>query len=52
VAARAPRHSSGQIRFRALRLFGAWTEREVAHLDSGCFAIVMATGVALAASRA
>jgi hypothetical protein len=45
VAARAPRHSSGQIRFRALRLFGAWTEREVAHLDPGCFAIVMATGI-------
>jgi tellurite resistance protein TehA-like permease len=45
VAARAPRHSSGQIRFRALRLFGAWTEREVAHLDPGCFALVMATGI-------
>jgi tellurite resistance protein TehA-like permease len=45
VAARASRHSSGQIRFRALRLFGAWTEREVAHLDPGCFAIVMATGI-------
>jgi tellurite resistance protein TehA-like permease len=28
-----------------LRLFGAWTEREVAHLDPGCFAIVMATGI-------
>ena len=45
MAARAPRHSSGQIRFRALRLFGAWTEREVVHLDPGCFAIVMATGI-------
>ena len=45
MAAWAPRHSSGQIRFRALRLFGAWTEREVAHLDPGCFAIVMATGI-------
>lgn len=45
MAARTPRHSSGQIRFRALRLFGAWTEREVAHLDPGCFAIVMATGI-------
>ena len=45
MAARAPRHSSGQIRFRALRLFGAWTERQVAQLDPGCFAIVMTTGI-------
>jgi tellurite resistance protein TehA-like permease len=41
VAARAPRRSS----FRASRLFAAWIEREVAHLDPGCFAIVMATGI-------
>ena len=33
------------MRLRALRLFGAWTEREIAHLDPGCFAIVMATGI-------
>src|SRR5262245_24541305 len=39
------RHSSGQVRFRALRLFAAWTEREVALLDPGCFALVMATGI-------
>lgn len=39
------RHSSGQVRFRALRLFAAWTEREVAILDPGCFALVMATGI-------
>ena len=45
MAARAPRRASGQIRFRALRLFGLWTEREVARLDPGCFAIVMATGI-------
>jgi tellurite resistance protein TehA-like permease len=45
VAARLPRPSAGSNRFRALRLFGAWTEREVAHLDPGCFAIVMATGI-------
>src|SRR6188768_3158225 len=45
MAAPAPRRSSGTIRFRALRLFGAWTEREIAHLDPGCFAIVMATGI-------
>jgi tellurite resistance protein TehA-like permease len=45
MAAPAPRRSSGTIRFRALRLLGGWTEREVAHLDPGCFAIVMATGI-------
>ena len=39
---RRRRHSSG---FRALRLFAAWTEREVAILDPGCFALVMATGI-------
>jgi tellurite resistance protein TehA-like permease len=42
---RRRRHSSGQVRFRALRLFVAWTEREIATLDPGCFALVMATGI-------
>jgi tellurite resistance protein TehA-like permease len=38
-------HSSDQVRFCALRLFAAWIEREVADLDPGCFALVMATGI-------
>jgi tellurite resistance protein TehA-like permease len=45
VAARSPRHASDHVRLRALRQLGAWTEREIAHLDPGCFAIVMATGI-------
>jgi tellurite resistance protein TehA-like permease len=45
VAARVPGRSSGPIHFRALRLLAAWIGREVAHLDPGCFAMVMATGI-------
>lgn len=45
MAAHKSWRSSGQIRFRALRLLGAWTEREIANLDPGCFALVMATGI-------
>ena len=31
--------------FGMLRAFSEWTDREVARLDPGCFAMVMATGV-------
>src|SRR5262249_25144477 len=36
---------SPQGRAGALRLAGAWVEREIARLDPGCFALVMATGI-------
>jgi tellurite resistance protein TehA-like permease len=45
VSVRVPGPSSGWIRFRALQPLAAWIAREIAHLDPGCFAMVMATGI-------
>jgi tellurite resistance protein TehA-like permease len=39
------RHRAGLRRFGAWRFVAAWVGREVAILDPGCFALVMATGI-------